>query len=223
MLNQYLEGMIEIVFKYQGTLDRIVGDSVAVIFSAPILQTDHCQRALDCALAMDAYAMQFVSEKHAQGIAFGITRIGVCTGNVLIGNFGGKMMFDYRALGDPINVASRLEHTNKQFGTRLCVAESTLNQTGYRWFRPIGWLVLQGKLKKIKAFELLTESVFNSALTSEYLRAYHKMEAGDPGTLAAFHALVERYPGRCIKCLPLLQVVSKHTFCARQRRFTLIH
>jgi adenylate cyclase len=194
VLNHYLEGMIEIVFNYQGTLDRIVGDSVAVIFSAPILQPDHCQRALDCALAMDAYAMQFVSEKHDQSVAFGITRIGVCTGNVLIGNFGGKIMFDYRALGDPINIASRLESANKQFGTRLCVAESTLNQTDYRWFRPIGQLVLQGKLKKIKAFELLTESAFNSALTSEYLHAYHKMEAGDSSALAAFHTLVECYP-----------------------------
>jgi adenylate cyclase len=103
-------------------------------------------------------------------------------------------MFDYRALGDPINIASRLESANKQFGTRLCVAESTLNQTDYRWFRPIGQLVLQGKLKKIKAFELLTESAFNSALTSEYLHAYHKMEAGDSSALAAFHTLVECYP-----------------------------
>ena len=194
LLNQYLEGMIEIMFKYHGTLDRIVGDSVAVIFSAPILQTDHCQRALDCALAMDAYAMQFVAEKHAQGVEFGITRIGVCTGNVLVGNFGGKIMFDYRALGDPINIASRLESANKQFGTRLCVAESTLNQTNYRWFRPIGQLVLQGKLKKIKAFELLTESVFNSALITEYLHAYDKMEAGDSSALDDFYRLVECYP-----------------------------
>lgn len=194
LLNQYLEGMIEIVFKYQGTLDRIVGDSVAVIFSAPILQPDHCQRALDCALAMDAYAMQFVSEQHAQGVAFGITRIGICTGNVLVGNFGGKIMFDYRALGDPINMASRLESANKQFGTRLCVGESTLNQTDYQWVRPIGHLVLKGKFKKIKAFELLTESEFNSALVTAYLRAYHKMEAGDASALADFYTLVECYP-----------------------------
>lgn len=194
MLNSYLEGMINIAFKYQGTLDRIVGDAVAVIFSAPIPQPDHCQLAVQCALEMDAYAMQFVSEKDNQGIKFGITRIGVCTGNVLIGNFGGKTMFDYRALGDPINTAARLESVNKQLGTRICVAESTLSQCRNLMARPIGSLILKGKQEKIKTFELLPEAQFNSALTSDYMAAYQKMDAEDPGALEAFAALLERYP-----------------------------
>lgn len=194
MLNSYLEGMINIAFKYQGTLDRIVGDAVAVIFSAPIIQPDHCQLAAQCALEMDAYAMQFVSEKDNQGIQFGITRIGVCTGNVLIGNFGGKTMFDYRALGDPINTAARLESVNKQLGTRICVAESTLSQCENQLARPIGSLILKGKQEKIKTFELLTKAQFDSALTSDYLAAYQKMDAEDPDALKAFSVLLERYP-----------------------------
>jgi adenylate cyclase len=194
MLNSYLEGMINIAFKYQGTLDRIVGDAVAVIFSAPIAQPDHCQLALQCAMEMDAYAMQFVSDKNSQGIKFGITRIGVCTGNVLIGNFGGKTMFDYRALGDPINTAARLESVNKQLGTRICVAESTLNQCKNIMARPIGSLILKGKQEKIKTFELLSEEQFNSVLTSEYMAAYRKMDAEGPDALQAFATLLERYP-----------------------------
>ncbi|MGR9012194.1 MAG: CHASE2 domain-containing protein [Gammaproteobacteria bacterium] len=194
MLNSYLEGMINIAFKYQGTLDRIVGDAVAVIFSAPIPQPDHCQLAIQCALEMDAYAMQFVSEKDNQGIKFGITRIGVCTGNVLIGNFGGKTMFDYRALGDPINTAARLESVNKQLGTRICVAESTLSQCNNIMARPIGSLILKGKQEKIKTYELLSEAQFNSALTSDYMTAYQKMDAEDPDALESFTALLERYP-----------------------------
>lgn len=194
MLNSYLEGMINIAFKYQGTLDRIVGDAVAVIFSAPLAQPNHCQLALQCAIEMDAYAMQFVSDKDNQGIKFGITRIGVCTGNVLIGNFGGKTMFDYRALGDPINTAARLESVNKQLGTRICVSEATLNQCKDFPARPIGSLILKGKQEKIKTFELLSEAQFNSALTSEYMAAYQKMEVEDPDALNAFAALLERYP-----------------------------
>lgn len=194
MLNSYLEGMIDIAFKYQGTLDRIVGDAVAVIFSAPILQPDHCRLALQCAIEMDAYAMQFVSDKGNQGIKFGITRIGICTGNVLIGNFGGKTMFDYRALGDPINTAARLESVNKQFGTRICVAESTLSQCNNFMARPIGSLILKGKQEKIKTFELLSETQFNSPLTSEYMAAYKKMEDEEPDALNAFSSLLEHYP-----------------------------
>lgn len=194
MLNSYLEGMIEIAFKYHGTLDRIVGDAVAVIFSAPLIQPDHCQLALECVIEMDAYAMQFVSEKNNQGVNFGITRIGVCTGNVLVGNFGGKTMFDYRALGDPINTASRLESVNKQFGTRICVAESTLSQCQNVMARPIGFLILKGKQEKIKTFELLSKTQFNSPLTSEYIAAYQKMEAEEPDALDAFALLLKNYP-----------------------------
>lgn len=194
MINSYLDGMINIAFQYQGTIDRIVGDAVAVIFSAPIVQPDHCQRALACALAMDNYAMQFVSDKQVQGVQFGMTRIGVCTGKVLIGNFGSKTMFDYRALGDPINIAARLESVNKQFGTRICVAESTLVQANHVCARPIGWLILKGKLEKIKTFELLAETACNSSKISDYLAAYEKMEAEDASALVAFSLLAERYP-----------------------------
>ena len=95
-------------------LDRIMGDAVAIVFSAPIPQSDHRQRALDCALAMDAFASVYATDvQSTQGIAFGHTRIGVHTGEVIVGNFGGSTMFDYRALGDAVNTASRLEGVNK--------------------------------------------------------------------------------------------------------------
>ncbi|MCK5872415.1 MAG: adenylate/guanylate cyclase domain-containing protein [Methylococcales bacterium] len=194
MLNHYLDGMINIAFKYHGTLDRIVGDAVAVIFSAPIIQNNHRELALQCALAMDEYAMKFSKNKGGQGIVFGITRIGVCSGNVLIGNFGGKVMFDYRALGDPINTASRLESANKQFGTRICVAESTIKHIQHIKYRPIGCLILKGKKEKIKTFELLTEAQFNHSLTQDYLLAYQKMEQQTPDAMDAFATLFAQYP-----------------------------
>ncbi len=194
MLNNYLDGMINIAFKYHGTLDRIVGDAVAVIFSAPILQENHRELALKCALEMDEYAMQFARDKGEQGIKFGITRIGICTGDVLIGNFGGKAMFDYRALGDPINTASRLESVNKQFGTRICVAESTLGPCKQFKSRPVGWLVLKGKKEKIKTFELLTEAQFDTPLTQAYLEAYQKMEQQTDDAFNSFDTLLKQFP-----------------------------
>lgn len=194
MLNNYLEGMIQIAFKYHGTLDRIVGDAVAVIFSAPLAQENHRQLALQCALEMDAYATQFATDKSEHGIQFGITRIGICTGKVLVGNFGGKTMLDYRALGDPINTASRLESVNKQFGTRLCVAESTLAQCEEFKARPIGDLVLKGKSETIKAFELLSTEQFASPMIQDYLKAYQQLESQTPDVFSVFAQLVEKYP-----------------------------
>ncbi len=211
MLNHYLDGMIEIAFKHHGTLDRIVGDAVAVIFSAPIIQENHRHLALQCALEMDDYAMGFARDKGVQGIKFGITRIGVCTGKVLIGNFGGKTMFDYRALGDPINTASRLESVNKQFGTRLCVAESTLESCKEFKSRPIGGLVLKGKTKTIQAFELLSQQQFESSLTREYLNAYQQLDNNDAETLNSFKKLVEKYPDDALSRYHYQRLQNQHT------------
>src|SRR5690606_37198933 len=100
--------------------------ALSIMFSAPVVQPDHAQRALDCALDMQAFASRYAREVQARGIAFGHTRIGVHSGEVIVGNFGGQVIFDYRALGDPVNTAARLESVNKQLGTRLCVSEATL-------------------------------------------------------------------------------------------------
>lgn len=216
LLNSYLEAMIDIVFRYHGTLDKIVGDALVIIFSAPIVQPDHCQLALECAMALDACAMQFVADKDNQGIKFGVTRIGVCTGRVLIGNFGGKNMFDFGALGDPINTAARLESVNKQFGTRICVAESTLSQSKNIRARPIGWLILKGKHEKIKAFELLTEEQFNTPLTCDYLVAYQKMDTESADALAAFTALVENYPDDTLSRYHYDRLLQRSTFVRRK-------
>lgn len=194
LLNEYLENMIEIAFRHDGTLDRIVGDAVAVIFSAPLAQADHAARALACASEMDAFAQKFSRSKHEQGIPFGQTRIGVNTGTVLIGNFGGKTMLDYRALGDPINTAARLETINKQLGTRICVSGTTAAQCDEFIGRPSGHLVLKGKTDAVATFEPLTAEQAVQPNIVEYLAAYALMEAESPEAKEAFLKLAEKYP-----------------------------
>jgi adenylate cyclase len=88
MLNAYLDQMIGIAFRFEGTLDRIVGDSVAIMFSAPVPQSDHRARALACALEMDAFASGYAEAQKTKGICLGKTRIGIHTGEVIVGNFG---------------------------------------------------------------------------------------------------------------------------------------
>ena len=198
-LNDYLEGMLQIVFKHEGTLERIMGDAVAVLFSAPVVQPDYRQRALDCALEMDAFAHAFAQGLHAGGLTWGHTRIGVHCGEVIVGNFGGKTLFDYRALGDPINTAARLEGVNKYLGTRVCVSQAILDGCTGVPVRAVGRLLLKGKSHPLQAYEPLaaTDSA-GCADPADYAAAMHLMQPGEAHQpwLArdAFEHLAARHP-----------------------------
>lgn len=198
MLNRYLDQMIGIAFHYEGTLDRIVGDSVVIMFSAPVLQPDHRARALACALEMDAFATVYAKKLNAEGVKFGITRIGIHSGEVIVGNFGGSTMFDYRALGDPVNTASRLESVNKQLGTNMCMSAATLAGCADAAVRPVGRLILKGKTEAIEVFEpLVAEREQRYAPRDQYLAAYQQLSAsdGDNQAKAMFAELAARYQG----------------------------
>ncbi|MDD5028702.1 MAG: adenylate/guanylate cyclase domain-containing protein [Rhodoferax sp.] len=194
MLNEYLDNMIQIAFRHDGTLDRIVGDAVAVMFSAPLTQTDHAARALACALEMDAFAQACRQRRQLQGIAFGRTRIGVSTGTVLVGNFGGKSMLDYRALGDAVNTAARLESINVHIGTRVCVSESTVAQCPGFVGRPVGRLLLKGKTEAVQVYEPLTQDEAQSERVISYRSAYALLQAQQPAAQDAFARLHQNYP-----------------------------
>ena len=114
LLNDYLTGMTDLVFAYDGTVAKIVGDALHVLFGAPGEQPDHAPRAVKCALALDEYAQSFRENRHKKGVALGVTRIGVHAGPAIVGNFGGGRFFDYTAYGDTVNVAadSRLPTSN---------------------------------------------------------------------------------------------------------------
>lgn len=204
VLNAYLDRMIAIAFEHDGTLDRMVGDSVAIVFSAPIEQPDHERRALQCALRMQAFARSYVDGLARQGIAFCETRIGVHTGEVTVGNFGGGAIFDYRALGDPVNTASRLEGANKYLGTLICVSEATLAGCGDAPVRPIGRLRLAGRTGLIQVFEPLQPEVATLGQDSAYLSAFELMTDESPEARPAFELLSAQRPND-----PLVQLHAR--------------
>ncbi|MDD5333286.1 MAG: adenylate/guanylate cyclase domain-containing protein [Rhodoferax sp.] len=196
LLNEYLEGMLVIVFKREGTLERIMGDAVAVLFSAPVAQSDHRQRALDCALDMDVFASAYAQRLQAQGVPWGHTRIGVHSGEVIVGNFGGKTLFDYRALGDPINTAARLESVNKHLGTRMCVSQAIVEGCSGVPMRLVGRLVLKGKSQPLQAYEPLAASdPARCAAPADYAAALQLLQSGAAApALAAFERLAASHP-----------------------------
>ena len=114
--------MTDVVFAHEGTVAKIIGDAIQILFNAPGDQPDYATRAVACAHDLDAWAEGFRERWKAKGVNFGATRIGVHAGPALVGNFGGSRFFDYTAYGDTINTAARLEAANKFLGTRICVS-----------------------------------------------------------------------------------------------------
>jgi adenylate cyclase len=190
LLNDYVAGMTDVVFAHDGTVAKIVGDAIHVLFGAPGEQPDHAARAVACALALDEYAQGFRDRRQKKGIALGVTRIGAHAGPAIVGNFGGGRFFDYTAYGDTINVAARLETANKQLGTRICVSATLAAKVGEFRGRPVGDLLLRGKTEALRAFEPLTREQYEDPATHSYLQAFAKLEANDPDALAAFAAHV---------------------------------
>jgi len=194
LLNEYLTGMTDIVFAHDGTVAKIIGDALHVLFGAPGEQPDHAARAVDCSLALDEYAQEFRQRCQHKGIPLGVTRIGVHAGPAIVGNFGGGRFFDYTAYGDTINVAARLEAANKELGTRICVSAALADQVKGFCGRPIGELVLRGKTIPLGVLEPLHTEQADAPATKSYLSAFAKLAAGDPGAIAAFAAHLGQQP-----------------------------
>lgn len=186
LLNGYLDGLCGVAMAHGGTVDKIVGDAVHVMFNAPLDQPDHARRAVECALAMDDFATGFAAERRAEGVPFGVTRIGVNTGPAVVGNFGGARRFDYTAHGDAINTAARLEAANKTLGTRICIAGSTVAGCEGLAFRPIGTLMLRGKALGVPVFapSRPTEAAFDARYGAALARLQEGEEAGAEALLS---------------------------------------
>jgi adenylate cyclase len=193
LLNEYLTGMTDLVFAHDGTVTKIIGDALHVLFGAPGDQPDHADRAVMCALALDGYAQSFRERLRGKGIPIGVTRIGVHAGPAIVGNFGSGRFFDYTAYGDTINVAARLEAANKQLGTRICVSGTLAAKTAEFRGRPVGDLILRGKGTALHTLEPLSVEQYEASGTKSYIDAYAKLETGDPGAMAALAAHVGKH------------------------------
>ena len=190
LLNEYVGGMTDVVFAHEGTVAKIIGDAIQVLFNAPGDQPDHATRAVACAHSLDSWAQAFKLRWKERGVNFGTTRIGAHAGPALVGNFGGSRFFDYTAYGDTINTAARLEAANKHLGTRICVSATIA--TGAENFRgrPVGDIVLRGRSEPLRTYEPLADDVFAAPATAQYSEAFAKLESGDATAMPAFAALV---------------------------------
>jgi class 3 adenylate cyclase len=192
ILQDYLDGMVTVAHDYSGTIDKFIGDAVVVIFGAPTDQPDHAQRALECALAMDAFADDFSKRLQADGINFGLTRIGAHTGTAIVGNIGGRLRFEYTAVGDTVNTAARLESVNNHFGTRLCVSGEIVRRCKGIALRPIAEVVLKGKEQAIDLYT--SHNADTDAPLDSYEAIYKAVANKDQDALQQLETLAVQYP-----------------------------
>ncbi|TAI65378.1 adenylate/guanylate cyclase domain-containing protein [Bradyrhizobium sp. Leo170] len=190
MLNEYVGGLTDVVFAHEGTVAKVIGDAIQVLFNAPGDQPDYATRAIACAQALDEWAEAFRGRWKQRGVNFGATRIGVHAGPALVGNFGGDRFFDYTAYGDTINTAARLEAANKALGTRICASGAVASAAQDFKGRPVGDLVLRGRSEPLRAHEPLPAAEFDAPATTQYAIAFAKLESGDAAAMPAFAALV---------------------------------
>jgi adenylate cyclase len=156
-LNEYLSDMTGIVFEYSGTLDKYIGDAVMAFWGAPIEVEAHAVKACESALKMMVRVHQMQQKWEAQGRPQLDIGIGINTGNASVGNMGSALRYGYTALGDTVNLASRLEGLNKDYGTHIIVNESTFAAVGNSnfVFRELDLIRVKGKKLPVTIYELV--------------------------------------------------------------------
>jgi len=194
ILNEYLAEMTGIVMEHEGTLDKFIGDGIMVFWGAPLQQENHAELAVDCALRMRAKMEELRSRWQESGQAPLSLRIGINTGEVIVGNIGvtGKKM-EYTAIGDKVNLASRLESINKLYGTRLLISDETrshLPRAKYH-MRLVDAVRVKGKERATELYEVSLQAnpafaPYEEAL--EHFRSCRFVEAKE-----IFAELAERY------------------------------
>lgn len=156
ILNEYFTEMEPIITKYNGIINKFIGDAVMAIFGEPIQDKNHAQNAVKCAYAM----LQRVKELQKKWTKEGKPKIeigiGINTGEVFVGNIGSVNRMEYTVIGDTVNLASRLESYNKIYKTKLLISPSTYEEVkGFTDVIKISDVQIRGKANKMDIYEVL--------------------------------------------------------------------
>ena len=199
LLNEYLTAMTDIVFKYEGLLDKYIGDAIMAVFGAPVDQPDHAMRSCRTALEMMATLKGLQQKWAAEGRPFVDIGVGINSGDMVVGNMGSNMRFDYTVMGDNVNLSSRLEGINKEYGTHIVISEFTYEVVKEEVFcRELDAVRVKGKKLPVKIYELICERK-DAAEHEEYIGRFHaglahyKAARWDEG-IAAFKSVLEIRP-----------------------------
>lgn len=174
VIGDYYAEMTEQIFAYQGTLVEYVGDELFALYGAPVQQSDHAMRVCASALAMREHRTALSNAWEKIGRPRIKARTGINTGTVLVGNIGSKYRFHYGAMGDAVNLTSRLESLNKIYRTEILVSDETVQLTGGAFrMRELDLVRVKGRTQALRIHELV--GMADAAITlpqQELLRSY---------------------------------------------------
>lgn len=169
MLNSYFTEVMDVIFERKGTLIKFIGDAVFALWGAPIKESEHARLAALTALEIQKNVEKFNSSKRFPPLR---TRVGINTGPMVVGNLGSARRFDYTAIGDTVNAASRLEGLNKYFGTNIIVSENTRRELGdlpSATIFPLGVIQVVGKSEPLPIFAL-----FDGGISPDILQDWNR-------------------------------------------------
>lgn len=151
VLSDYLTEMTDEVLRHRGTVDKYIGDAVMAFWGAPVASLTHARDAVQTALDMQSRMAGLNDRLAAQGAPALAVRIGVHTGTAVVGNVGSRERFSYTAIGDDVNLASRLEGVNKEYGTPILCSGETKKQAGdaFAW-RELDRVRVKGKFQPVE-------------------------------------------------------------------------
>lgn len=183
LLNSYLTPMTNLVFEHKGTLDKYMGDAIMAFWGAPVHFKDHAQHACRCALVMLTKLEELRAEYRAKGLPDIDIGIGLNTGEMSVGNMGSDTVRSYTVMGDAVNLGSRLEGINKQYGTRIIISEFTRKAIGADFVcREVDWVKVKGKAQPVRIFELVAEKSVDETTAkllekfNEGFKLYHEQK-----------------------------------------------
>ncbi len=177
MLNEYFETMVDAVFTYKGTLDKYIGDAIMAVFGSPLPLEDHAWMAVQSAVEMrHRLAIFNASRPNDRQIKIGI---GVNSDSVISGNIGSSKRMEFTAIGDGVNLGSRLEGASKQYGCDIVISENTYRPCADRiWARELDWIRVKGKNQPVSVYELVgLQSEPIADAKQQTIELYHKGRA----------------------------------------------
>jgi adenylate cyclase len=174
LLHDFLNPMSNIIINQGGTIDKYMGDAIMALFGAPLMQKDHPRLACRAALEMVSSLAALNKTWAEQGRPPLMVGVGVNTGPVAVGNMGSDRLFDYTAIGDNVNLASRLEGLNKYYGTNILISDTTAEalENGFI-LRDVDMVRVKGKAQGVRIHELIGEGEPDPEL-ARFLELYHQ-------------------------------------------------
>ena len=176
LLNEYLTAMTDIIMKYDGIIDKYEGDAIMAEFGAPLPDELHAQKACYAALEMQEKLVEMRVKLKKEGRPELRARAGINSGQVVLGNMGSQSVFDYTVMGDNVNLASRLEGANKEYGSYIMISEWTQELVKNDIItRELDLIRVKGKVKGVKVFEVIARtSVGITATKKKALENYNQ-------------------------------------------------